>query len=117
MSYSDIMSDGGMDPRNKLDESMYRLTVAQRDAAWREVELWRKKYEGLTKLMADHMMAMTHPPMQMLADKESYEAGRIKGQMDVADHLREDHAQLVEAMGMQGYGTLAIAAAIRRGKS
>ena len=46
-----------------------RMTVAQRDEAWREIE-----------------------------------------------SLREDIAQLVEAMGMQGYGTLAIAAAIRKGK-
>lgn len=29
----------------------------------------------------------------------------------------EELAQLVEAMGMQGYGTLAIAAAIRKGKA
>lgn len=33
------------------------------------------------------------------------------------EELREGLAQLVEAMGMQGYGTLAIAAAIRKGKS
>ena len=69
MSYSDIVSDGGMGPRTKLDEAMYRHTVAQRDAAWREIE-----------------------------------------------NLREELAQLVERMGMQGFGTLAIAAAIRKGK-
>lgn len=33
------------------------------------------------------------------------------------DDTREQCAQVVEAMGMQGYGTLAIAAAIRRGKA
>lgn len=72
-----------------IDESMYRHTVAQRDAAWREVEHWRTKYDALTKLMAEHMMAMTHPPMQMLADKESYEAGRIKGREEGAAAERE----------------------------
>lgn len=33
------------------------------------------------------------------------------------DDAREQCAQIVEAMGMQGYGTLAIAAAIRKGKT
>jgi hypothetical protein len=136
---------------SNIDESMYRLTVAQRDAAWREVELWREKYEGLTKLMADHMMAMTHPPMKMLANAESFNAGKamafneatytvgidttegvhtvtvfrmlpsqpttLVASARLQDTTREDIAQLVEAMGMQGYGTLAIAAAIRKGKS
>jgi hypothetical protein len=31
--------------------------------------------------------------------------------------VREQCAQIVEAMGMQGYGTLAIAAAIRKGQA
>ncbi len=117
MSYSDIISNGGMDPRNSLDDSMYRHTVAQRDAAWREVEYWQRRYEGLAKLVADQASLHINPPMQMLAHAESYEAGRVKGKADAAEELREQCAQLVEAMGMQGYGTLAIAAAIRKGKS
>lgn len=52
-------------------------------------------------------------PMKVLADSESYKLGRTNAEEEV----REDCAQLVEAMGMQGYGTLAIAAAIRRGKA
>lgn len=75
MSYSDIVSDGGMDPRNKLDETMYRLTVAQRDAAWREVEAWKRRYEEMVKVLSDHA-SLQRPPV-MLADKESYEAGRV----------------------------------------
>ena len=43
----------------------------------------------------------------------------VVGQRDCAvreiSETREELAQLVEAMGMQGYGTLAIAAAIRKG--
>ena len=40
-----------------------------------------------------------------------------KAHADGAAAEREAHAELVETMGMQGYGTLAIAAAIRaRGK-
>jgi hypothetical protein len=31
------------------------------------------------------------------------------------DDTREQYAQLVETMGMQGYGALAMAAAIRKG--
>lgn len=100
-----------------IDDSVYRLTVAQRDAAWREVEMWQRRYDELAKMLANHAALQARPPVMMMADKESYEAGRIKGQTDLAEHLREDIAQLVEAMGMQGYGTLAIAAAIRKGKA
>lgn len=75
MSYSDIVSDGGMDPRNKLDEAMYRHTVAQRDSAWREVEAWKQRYDELAKMLANHA-ALQRPPV-ILADKESYEAGRV----------------------------------------
>lgn len=116
MSYSDIISNGGMDPRHKLEDSMYRHTVAQRDSAWREVEAWKQRYEALTKLLADQASLMANPPIKMLAHAESYEAGRVKGKADAAEELREEHAQVVEAMGMQGYGTLAIAAAIRMGQ-
>ena len=97
MSYSDIVSDGGMDPRNKLDETMYRLTVAQRDAAWREVEAWRRRYEELLKVLADNA-SLQRPPM-MLANKESYEAGRVMGREEGAAAEREKLAAEAERNG------------------
>lgn len=100
-----------------IDDSMYRLTVAQRATAWREIEMWQRRYDELAKMLANHAALQAHPPVMMMANKESYEAGRIKGKADANEELREDIAQLVEAMGMQGYGTLAIAAAIRKGKA
>ena len=97
MSYSDIMSDGGMDPRNKLEESMYRLTVAQRDAAWREIEMWQRRYDELAKMLANHA-ALQRPPV-MLADKESYEAGRFKGIEEGAAAEREAMVALAAKQG------------------
>ncbi len=118
MSYSDIISNGGMDPRSRVEDSMYRLTIAQRDSAWREVDYWRERHNKLLKMLADNAGQLPpSPPPVMLAEKESYEAGRVKGKADAAEELREECAQVVEAMGMQGYGTLAIAAAIRKGQA
>lgn len=97
MSYSDIVSDGGMDPRNKLDETMYRLTVAQRDAAWREVEAWKRRYEEMVKVLSDHA-SLQRPPV-MLADKESYEAGRFKGIDEGAAAEREAMVALAAKQG------------------
>lgn len=78
MSYSDINSDGGMDPRSRVEDSMYRLTVAQRDSAWREAGYWRERYETLLKMLADNAGRLPpSPPPVMLADKESFEAGRV----------------------------------------
>ena len=105
---------------SNLDEAMYRHTVAQRDSAWREVEYWQRQCDSLRKKLQQLINLQINPQIQkpvMLADKESYEAGRVKGQQEAADEQREQCAQLVEAMGMQGYGTLAIAAAIRKEKS
>lgn len=62
----------------EIDDSMYRHTVAQRDAAWREVEYWRKRHDALLKLLTDQASRLANPPIQpmMLADPESFEAGR-----------------------------------------
>lgn len=79
MSYSDITSDGGMDPRNKLDDAMYRHTVAQRDAAWREVELWRKRYDTLIEMLAKNASMHANPPVTLMAEPESFNAGFNSG--------------------------------------
>lgn len=96
------------------DEAERQLAMARQ-----EIEHLRQREDALMKALTNIALTAVNPPIKpmMLAHAESYEAGRIKGQTDLADHLREDIAQLVEAMGMQGYGTLAIAAAIRKGKS
>ena len=89
--YSDIKSDGGMDPRNKLDDSMYRLTVAQRDAAWREVEYWRERHDALLKLLADQASARPTQPV-VLGDKASYEAGHAAGVREERNRVwTQDH--------------------------
>lgn len=114
MSYSDIVSDGGMDPRHRLEESMNRHAVEEQAAVLREVEFWRKRHDALLEMLAKNASMHANPPIMLVAHAESYEAGRVKGKADAAEELREECAQVVEAMGMQGYGTLAIAAAIRK---
>lgn len=96
------------------DEAVRRLEMVSQD-----LNIMRDRYNALAKFMADHISMNINPPIKplVLAEKESYEAGRVKGRQEAAEELREDIAQLVEAMGMQGYGTLAIAVAIRKGKS
>lgn len=96
-NYSDIMSDGGMDPRHKLDESMYRHTVAQRDAAWREVEYWQRLCETLQKNIAQLTSLQASPMIKpmMLAVPESYEAGRQAGMREE----REACAKQLDALG------------------
>jgi len=74
--YSDIIPDGGMDPRHKLEDSMYRHTVAQRNAAWREIEQWQKRYEALLRLMTDQTALQANPPLKLLANAESFNAGK-----------------------------------------
>ena len=60
--YTDIKSDGGMDPRNRLDEASY----------------WRRRYESLLEDVARASVFANKPPL-MLCDKESYELGRKNG--------------------------------------
>lgn len=57
-----------------IDETMYHLTVAQRDAAWREVEQWQKRHDDLLRVMMNQQAAQPAP--RMLADHESFEAGK-----------------------------------------
>jgi len=90
-----------------LDDAMYRLTVEQRDAAWREADAWKQRYEMLLKTMADITHLTHNPPMKMLAHAESYEAGRMME--------RERAAKVCERAGIDGLGTLAAAALIRKG--
>lgn len=97
--YSDIVSDGGMDPRHKLDEVMYRLTVEQRDSAWREVEIWKLRYEGLLRNIAD-LKTLTPPPA-MLGHAESYNLGRENGMREE----REACAQIAREWDAQHTGT------------
>jgi hypothetical protein len=73
--YSDIISDGGMDPRNRLDDSMYRLTVEQRNAAWREVQHWRERHDALLKRLTERAsLQLVQTPLATHA--QSFEAGR-----------------------------------------
>lgn len=97
-------------------EHVYRRLQGDVESAKMEATYWRNKFEAALKVMAESAHLQDRPPM-MLAHAESYEAGRVKGKADAAEELREEHAQIVEAMGMQGYGTLAIAAAIRKGQA
>lgn len=59
-----------------IDDGMYQLTVAQRDAAWREVEYLRKRHDALLKLLADQAHLHANPQPMMLAHPESFEAGK-----------------------------------------
>ena len=86
-----------------IDESFYRLAVAQRDAAWREVEMWRRRYDELVKVLSDRE-SLQRPPM-FLADKESYEAGRTKGLAEGAAAEREACAQVCEAIAADNQRT------------
>lgn len=59
-----------------FDDSMYRLTVAQRDAAWREVEYWRERHDALLKILTDQANRLVNPPIKMATHRESFEAGK-----------------------------------------
>lgn len=59
-----------------IDESIYRLTVEQRNATWREVEFWQQRYNQLLEAVAKGEHLRTSQPV-MLAEKESFEAGRV----------------------------------------
>jgi hypothetical protein len=116
-----------------------------------EAQYWRQRYEMLMATFTDAVKSaiVANATPRMLADAESYEAGRamafneatyaigidtaegvhtvvvyrrVPGQPStlvasqrLPDDTREQYAQLVETMGMQGYGALAMAAAIRKG--
>lgn len=79
MSYSNILSNGGMDPRSKIEDSMYRLTVAQRDAARREAGCWHERYETLLKTFAKNASMHANPPVPLMAEPESFNAGFNSG--------------------------------------
>jgi hypothetical protein len=118
-----------------------------------EAQYWRQRYEMLMATFTDAVRAAidTHTTPRMLADAESFNAGKamafneakytigidtsdgfhtvtvfrmVPGQPStlvasqrLPDENREKYAQLVETMGMQGYGALAMAAAIRKGQA
>lgn len=89
------------------DEAERKLAMAKE-----QIEYLRQREDALLKAMVQVSMAVNPPqPPKMLADKASMELGRQKGVEDT----REQCAQLVETMGMHGYGALAMAAAIRKG--
>ena len=83
-----------------IDESIYRLTVAQRDAAWREVEHWKRSHNALLRLMMDQAALQANPPITIvnLPHEESYEAGRIRG----AREEREACAELCDQLDLEG---------------
>lgn len=60
----------------EIDDSMYRHTVAQRDAAWREVEYWRERHDALLKMLTDQASRLANPPIKMATHRESFEAGK-----------------------------------------
>lgn len=60
-----------------IDNTMHRLTVQQRDQAWREVQIWEQRYQALLKAMTDSVNLRASPPMKLLTDAESFEAGRV----------------------------------------
>jgi hypothetical protein len=92
-------------------EHIYRCLQGDVESAKMEATYWRNKFEAALKLMAEGGHLQASPPM-MLADAESFNAGKAMAEADV----RERIAALVEQMGIDGYGTLAIAAAIRKGQ-
>ena len=105
-----------------IDESMYRLTVEQRNSAWQEAEAWKQRYETLSKFLVDQASLMANPMIKpvMLADKESYEAGRIKGAADereacakVCDDLPTPERMSLDNEALWELATLDCAEAIR----
>lgn len=66
---------------SNIDESMYRLTLAQRDAAWREAEAWKKRFEALSDFITKTALMHVYPAITpvKLADADSYELGRLHG--------------------------------------
>lgn len=60
-----------------VDESMYRHTVAQRDAAWREIEALkrtldyeRKRHEAFLKSFTTLAAHIANPPMLIVRESE-----------------------------------------------
>lgn len=67
-----------------IDNSMYRLTVQQRDQAWREIQYWQQKCDALLAQIGAMQSAISgmaalqvNPPMKLLTHAESFEAGRV----------------------------------------
>lgn len=52
------------------------MTRDDMDRRKAEIDIWRQKYEALLKFLVDQQSLM---PPRMLADKESYELGRLHG--------------------------------------
>lgn len=89
--YSDIVSDGGFDPRNTA--TAQRITDFE---AW-----WYNEGSG--------------PPLRGEDGEEHCKRMCQIAWSNGAFKERECAAKMVEDLGMNGYGTLAIAAAIRKG--
>jgi len=81
------------------------------EAVQREVNYWRQRHDSVMNVAIKNTLLMTPSQPMMLADPESYELGKLHG----ATAERERAALKVEELGMIGYSTLAIAAAIRKG--
>ena len=108
--YSDIKSTGGMDPRNSLDETMYRLTVQQRNQAWDEVRYWQQRCDAMRAQLEATMSAVSgfaalqaNPPMKMLAHAESFEAGRVMEREACAQICEERKKDFEELHKKYGY--------------
>lgn len=87
---------------SNIDESMYRLTVQQRDQAWREIQFWQQKYDALLKTMTDSLHLRANPPMKLLANAESFEAGRAMEReacAKICDDRAKDFRKLLEKYG------------------
>lgn len=42
-----------------------------------EVKFWQRRFEDLLKVMTDNLNLRANPPMKLLANAESFEAGRV----------------------------------------
>ncbi len=83
------------------------------EAVKREADYWHQRHNAVVDMMVKNTLLMAPLQPKMLADAESFNAGKAMAEAAV----REECAQLVEQMGIDGYGTLAIAAAIRKGQA
>ena len=118
--YSDIKSTGGMDPRNSIDEAMYRLTLQQRDQAWREIQYWQQKCDAIRAQLDATIAAMSglsalqiNPPVKLLANAESYEAGRVMEReacAKVCDERKKEFEELFKKYGNESDAGAALGA-------
>jgi hypothetical protein len=67
---------------NKLSEMIMRHGPPIGDVIEhhkREAELWRKRYEALTEMIAKNAFMHTHPAVTLMAEPESFKAGEELG--------------------------------------